>query len=67
VGGFISAAAHDKTEEGFIRTDTLQTQWLEEHARKIALLMRDLQEIAQRLEPLGSMIAARIQTAAYLA
>jgi hypothetical protein len=67
VGGFISAAANYKTEEGSIRTDTLQTQWLEEHARKIGLLMADLQEIAQRLEHLGSMIDERIQTEGYLA
>jgi len=35
VGGFISAAVSYKTEEAGLRTDNLQTQWLEEHARKI--------------------------------
>ena len=52
---------------GVVADRYLQTQWLEEHARKIGLLMADLQEIAQRLEHLGSMIDERIQTEGYLA
>jgi hypothetical protein len=40
IGGFISAAVSYKTEDGAIRTDNLQTQWLEEHARKIATNVR---------------------------
>jgi hypothetical protein len=66
VGGFISAAVNYKTEESAIRTDNLQTQWLEEHARKIAELMRDLQDIVERFEALGPDIDARIQSEQYL-
>jgi hypothetical protein len=31
VGGFLSAAASYKAEEGSIKQDSLQTRWLEEH------------------------------------
>lgn len=41
VGGFISAAVSYKTEEGSVKTNNLQSQWLEEHARKIAILKGD--------------------------
>lgn len=67
VGGFLSAAVNYKTEEGSVRTDTLQTQWLEEHAQKIDKLMRALEEIAKRFENLGSQIDERIQSDEYLA
>jgi hypothetical protein len=66
VGGFVSAAVSFKTEEGNIRTDNLQTQWLEEHSRKINRLMHDLQEIAGRLDSLGQQIDERIQSEGYL-
>jgi hypothetical protein len=67
VGGFISAAVNYKTEEGAIRTDNLQTQWLEEHGRKIAELMRDLEDIVGRFESLGPDVDKRIQSEDYLA
>ena len=67
VGGFISAAASYKAEEGTVRTDNLQTQWLEEHARKIAELMTALQDVVERLESLGPEIDQRIQSEGYLA
>jgi len=67
VGGFISAAVSIKTDKGSIRTDTLQTHWLEEHARKIDELMRSLEEVAQRFEHLGPQIDERIQSDEYLA
>lgn len=67
VGGFISAAVSVKADEGSIRTDSLQTQWLEEHARKIDELMRSLEEVARRFEHLGPQIDERIQSDEYLA
>jgi hypothetical protein len=67
VGGFLSAAVNYKTEEGSVRTDTLQTQWLEEHARKIDQLMLALKEIVERFENLGSQIDERVQSEEYLA
>src|SRR5688572_8332432 len=42
VGGFLSAAADFKFEEGDLREDNLQTQWLEEHTRKLGRLSETL-------------------------
>lgn len=67
VGGFLSAAVNYKTDEGPIQRDNLQTQWLEEHTRKITRLMQDLREISQRMESLGPIIDERIQSEEYLA
>lgn len=66
VGGFISAAASYKTEEGGIRMNALQTQWLEEHQKKIAELQATLQAINQRFESFGPQIEERIQSDDYL-
>lgn len=66
VGGFLAAAAAYKNQGEEIRKDGLQTQWLEEHARKIAGLMQTLQEIIERLESLGPTIDERIQSPEYL-
>jgi hypothetical protein len=67
VGGFLSAAVSLKTEQGEVRTDNLQTQWLEEHARKIDDLMRALTEITQRFENFGPQVDERIRSEEYLA
>lgn len=67
VGGFISAVANYKTEEGTVRTDNLQTQWLEAHGHKITELMRALEDIAKRFENIGPQIDERIQSEDYLA
>jgi hypothetical protein len=66
VGGFLSAAATWKMEEGTRRTDNLQTQWLEEHARKLAALRTALEAIVNRFENFGSEIDERIQSEEYL-
>lgn len=66
VGGFMSAAASYKTEQRSVQTDNLQTQWLEEHARKIGALMAALQDVVERFESLGSQIDERIQSDDYL-
>lgn len=67
VGGFISAAVSYKIEEGSFKTENLQNQWLNEHSRKIANLMKDLEDIVQRFEEIGSQIDERIQSEDYLA
>jgi hypothetical protein len=67
VGGFLSAAASFKLEQQSSRTNTLQTQWLEEHARKIAELMEALRHVTGRFEDLGPIIDERIQSEEYLA
>lgn len=66
VGGFLSAAANYKTEEGTIRQDSLQTQWLEEHQAKLIALRETLQEIQNRFEAMGEVIEERIQSEEYL-
>lgn len=67
VGGFLSAAADYKAEEGTVRQDSLQTQWLEEHHAKIMALKETLVEIQNRFEALGAAIDERIQSEQYLA
>jgi hypothetical protein len=67
VGGFLSAAASYKAEEGTVRQDSLQTQWLEEHHSKILSLKETLLEIERRFEALGAAIDERIQSEEYLA
>jgi len=66
VGGFLSAAADYKAEEGTLKQDSLQTQWLEEHHAKIGALRGTLQEIQGRFESMGTAIDERIQSEAYL-
>lgn len=67
VGGVLSAAEGFRTDEGNLRLNRLQTQWLEEHQRKIGALAKALQEIGNRLVDLGSEIEERIQSEEYLA
>jgi hypothetical protein len=66
VGGFLSAAADLKFEENDIKENDLQTQWLEEHTRKLERLSAILNDIASRFESLGEQIDARIQSEEYL-
>jgi hypothetical protein len=66
VGGFLSAAADFKFQEGDLREDNLQTQWLEEHTRKLTRLSETLNYIASRFETLGDQIDERIQSEQYL-
>lgn len=66
VGGFVAAAANLKTEEGTVRQNALQTEWLKEHESKIHKLERTLREIDARFEALGSQIEERLQSKEYL-
>jgi hypothetical protein len=45
---------------------TLHTQWLEEHARKLASLRITLETIVERFESLGPAVDERIQSEEYL-
>ena len=67
VGGFISAAASIKTEERGIRKDNLQSQWLEEHTKKMEQLATSLEGITARFDSLGEQINERIESEEYLA
>jgi len=66
VGGFLSAAAEYRAEEGSLRQDSLQTRWLEEHQAKLGALRDTLQEIQGRFDSLGPVIDERIQSDQYL-
>ncbi|MBN2381327.1 hypothetical protein JXQ70_00455 [bacterium] len=66
VGGFLSAAASYKADEGPLKQNSLQTQWLEEHHQKIIELQETLAEIQERFEGFGTNIDDRIQSEEYL-
>jgi len=66
VGGFLSAAVTFKLDEAGLRQDSLRTQWLEEHHRKLLALKRTLEEISERFEKLGDTIDERLQSQQYL-
>lgn len=66
LGGFLTAAAAFKFEEAGDKQDTLQTQWLEEHQKKLLLLKATLEEMYTRFEKLGDSIDERIQSEEYL-
>jgi hypothetical protein len=67
VGGVLSAAESYRHEEGSVRQNSLQNRWLEEHQRKIVVLMTTLQEIQNRFENIGEDIDERLQSEEYLA
>lgn len=67
IGGVLSAAESFRAEQGTTRLNSLQTQWLREHQRKIGLLSQTLQAITDRFEAIGEDIDGRIQSEEYLA
>jgi len=67
IGALLSTAATFKTEEGAIKTSTLQTKWLEEHEKKLTKLLETLTEIDERFTSIGAQIEERINTEDYLA
>lgn len=66
IGGFLSAAAAFKAEQGARDSDRLHTAWLEEHAQKLGDLRGTLEQIVNRFNDLGDTIDQRIQSADYL-
>jgi hypothetical protein len=66
VGGFLSAAAAFKVEETSIKSNSLQTEWLEEHQEKLEALQETLAEIQRRFEAFGAAIEERIQSKEFL-
>jgi len=66
VGGVLSAAESYRAEQGAIRQNSLQTQWLKEHQKKIELLGLTLQGIKQRFESIHEDIDERLQSEEYL-
>jgi hypothetical protein len=66
VGGFFSTMATLKTEEGSVKTDNLQTKWLQEHENKLRELLITLSEIDGRFNSIGDEIEERITSEDYL-
>lgn len=66
VGGVLSAAESYRAEQGAIRQNSLQTQWLKEHQKKIEVFGLTLQAIKQRFESIGEDIDERLQSEEYL-
>ena len=53
-------------DDGWLTQDSLQTQWLEEHQKKILQLRETLEEVQARFEKLGPAIEDRLQSDEYL-
>lgn len=66
VGGFISAAASLKFDEDEVKTDTLQTQWLEEHKAKLTKLQETMEYMLSRFDNIGEEIDDRLASPEYL-
>jgi hypothetical protein len=66
VGGFLSAAASYKADESTIKQNTFQTQWLEEHHKKLIELRETLEDIEKRFTSFGTTVDERIQSEEYL-
>jgi hypothetical protein len=66
VGGFLSVAAELKLQEHDTQETSLQSQWLQEHARKLEELSETMEQTASRFEALGEQIDERLQSEEYL-
>jgi hypothetical protein len=67
VGGVLAAAATFKFDQSGIRGDTLRSQWLLEHHKKLGQLRATLAEMVSRFDAIGEEIENRIESEAYLA
>jgi hypothetical protein len=66
VGALLSTIATFKTDEGALKTNILQTKWLEEHEAKLEKLMFTLAEIDERFVSIGEQIEERVNSEEYL-
>lgn len=66
VGGYISALASVKIDEATLRENDLQTEWLEEHHKKLERLRKTLAEIEEWFDALGASIEERLESEEYL-
>jgi hypothetical protein len=66
VGGFLSAVATFKFDESEVKGDSLRTQWLEEHHKKLLVLRTTLEGITEQFERLGETIDERLESEEYL-
>ncbi len=66
VGGFLSAMADFKADEGQIKKNTLYEEWLIEHAEKMKELATTLLDIINRLDQFSEEINERLESEEYL-
>lgn len=66
IGGVLSAAETYRAEKGTVRQNSLQTQWLQEHHKKIVALGETLQAIQKRFLSIGDDIDERLESEEYL-
>lgn len=66
VGSCLSTFATLKTEDGAIKTDSLQQKWLEEHEHKLKNLIQTLMDIDNRFSSIGDQIEERVNSEEYL-
>lgn len=66
VGGFLSALADFKADEGQVKRNDLYEQWLHEHTRKMHDLATALMDIIRRLDQFTEEINERIESEEYL-
>lgn len=66
VGGFLSAMADFKSEDGQVRNNKLYEQWLEEHTSKMKDLKDTIVEVIKRLDEFPEEINERLESEEYL-
>lgn len=66
VGGFLSAMADFKSEEGQVKNNHLYEQWLHEHTEKMKLLGETLIQIVTKLDEFPDEINERLESEEYL-
>ena len=66
VGGFLSAVASFKDEEGQLQVNELHGQWIAEHSGKLDRLGKAFLDVFARLENFGEEIDARLESEEYL-
>lgn len=66
VGGFLSAMADFKSEEGQVKNNKLYEQWLNEHTEKMKTLGDTLVEVVKKLDEFSDEIDERLESEEYL-
>lgn len=66
VGGFLSAMADFKSDEGQVKNNHLYKEWLNEHTEKMKMLGDTLVEVAKKLDEFSDEINERLESEEYL-
>jgi hypothetical protein len=66
VGGFLSAMADFKSDEGQVKNNLLYEEWLKEHTNKMKFLGETLVEVIKKLDEFSDDINERLDSEEYL-